>query len=154
MVFVGYGVVAPEYRWDDFKDVDVKGKIIVVLINDPPVPDPHDPSKLDENTFKGKAMTYYGRWTYKFEEAAAKGALGCLIVHQTGPAGYPWGVVTTATPVNSSAWSLRTRVRRGAPLRAGSLTKRRRSCLPWRVRISMPWRSLPPAAIFAQSTCE
>ena len=93
LVFVGYGVVAPEYHWDDFKGANVKGKIIVVLINDPPVPDPHDPSKLDENTFKGKAMTYYGRWTYKFEEAAAKGALGCLIVHQTGPAGYPWGVV-------------------------------------------------------------
>jgi len=96
MVFVGYGVVAPEYRWDDFKGVDVKGKIIVVLINDPPVPDPNDPSKLDEKTFKGKAMTYYGRWTYKFEEAAAKGALGCLIVHQTGPAGYPWGVVRSS----------------------------------------------------------
>ena len=96
LVFVGYGVVAPEYQWDDFKGVDVKGKIIVVLINDPPVPDPADPSKLDEKTFKGKAMTYYGRWTYKFEEAAAKGALGCLIVHQTGPAGYPWGVVRSS----------------------------------------------------------
>jgi Zn-dependent M28 family amino/carboxypeptidase len=93
MVFVGYGVVAPEYHWDDFKGLNVKGRILVVLINDPPVPDPHDPSKLDEKMFKGKAMTYYGRWTYKFEEAAAKGALGCLIVHQTGPAGYPWGVV-------------------------------------------------------------
>ena len=96
VVFVGYGVVAPEYHWDDFKGVDVKGKIIVVLINDPPVPDPQDPSKLDEKMFKGKAMTYYGRWTYKFEEAAAKGALGCLIVHQTGPAGYPWGVVRSS----------------------------------------------------------
>ena len=96
MVFVGYGVVAPEYQWDDFKDVDVQGKIIVVLINDPPVPDPTDPSKLDAKTFKGRAMTYYGRWTYKFEEAAAKGALGCLIVHQTGPAGYPWGVVRSS----------------------------------------------------------
>ena len=93
MIFVGYGVVAPEYQWDDFKGVNVKGKTLVVLINDPPVPDPQDPSKLDEKTFKGKAMTYYGRWTYKFEEAAAKGALGCLIVHQTGAAGYPWGVV-------------------------------------------------------------
>ncbi len=96
MVFVGYGVVAPEYHWNDFKGVDVKGRIIVVLINDPPVPDPNDPSKLDEKTFKGRAMTYYGRWTYKFEEAAAKGALGCLIVHQTGPAGYPWGVVRSS----------------------------------------------------------
>jgi len=96
MVFVGYGVVAPEYQWDDFKGLNVKGRILVVLINDPPVPDPKDPSKLDEKTFKGKAMTYYGRWTYKFEMAAAKGALGCLIVHQTGPAGYPWGVVRSS----------------------------------------------------------
>lgn len=96
VVFVGYGVVAPEYHWDDFKGVDVKGKIIVVLINDPPVPDPADPSKLDARTFKGRAMTYYGRWTYKFEEAAAKGAVGCLIVHQTVPAGYPWGVVRSS----------------------------------------------------------
>ena len=96
VVFVGYGVVAPEYQWDDFKGVDVKGKVIVVLINDPPVADPSDPSKLDEKSFKGNAMTYYGRWTYKFEEAAAKGAVGCLIVHQTAPAGYPWGVVQTS----------------------------------------------------------
>ncbi|MBZ5563646.1 MAG: M28 family peptidase, partial [Acidobacteriia bacterium] len=96
LIFVGYGVVAPEYHWDDFKDVDVKGKVIVVLINDPPVPDPQDPRQLDPNTFKGKAMTYYGRWTYKFEEAARRGAAGCLIVHETGPAGYPWGVVKTS----------------------------------------------------------
>ncbi len=85
MVFVGYGVQAPEYKWDDFKGVDVKGKVIVVLINDPPVPDPH--------MFGGKAMTYYGRWTYKYEKAAELGAAGCLIVHETGPAGYPWEVV-------------------------------------------------------------
>jgi len=96
VVFVGYGVVAPEYHWDDFKGVDVKGKVIVVLINDPQVPDPSDPSKLDEKMFKGRAMTYYGRWTYKFEEAAAKGAVACLIVHQTHTAGYPWGVVRSS----------------------------------------------------------
>jgi Zn-dependent M28 family amino/carboxypeptidase len=96
MVFVGYGVVAPEYQWDDYKGVDVKGKVLVMLINDPPVPDPQNPSQLDEKMFKGKAMTYYGRWTYKFEMAAAKGAAGCLIVHQTGPAGYPWGVVKSS----------------------------------------------------------
>jgi Zn-dependent M28 family amino/carboxypeptidase len=96
MVFVGYGVVAPEYKWDDYKGVDVKGKVLVMLINDPPVPDPQDPSQLDEKTFKGKAMTYYGRWTYKFEIAAEKGAAACLIVHQTGPAGYPWGVVKSS----------------------------------------------------------
>ena len=93
LVFVGYGVVAPEYQWDDYKGADVKGKVLVMLINDPPVPDPRDPSKLDEKVFKGRAMTYYGRWTYKYEIAALKGAAGCLIIHETGPAGYPWGVV-------------------------------------------------------------
>ena len=93
VVFVGYGVVAPEYGWDDFKGVDVRGKTVIMLINDPPVPDPNDPTKLDEKMFKGKAMTYYGRWTYKYEEASAKGAAACLIVHETGPAGYPFAVV-------------------------------------------------------------
>ncbi len=93
IVFVGYGVVAPEYGWDDFKGVDVRGKTVIMLINDPPVPDPSDPTKLDEKMFKGKAMTYYGRWTYKYEEASAKGAAACLIVHETGPAGYPFAVV-------------------------------------------------------------
>ena len=93
IVFVGYGVVAPEYGWDDFKGVDVRGKTVVMLINDPPVVDPNDPTKLDERMFKGKAMTYYGRWTYKYEEASAKGAAACLIVHETGPAGYPFAVI-------------------------------------------------------------
>ncbi len=93
MIFVGYGVQAPEFQWDDFKNVDVRGKVLVVLINDPPVPDPQNASQLDANTFGGKAMTYYGRWTYKFEKAAALGAAGCIIVHQTERAGYPWEVV-------------------------------------------------------------
>lgn len=93
LVFAGYGVEAPEFDWNDFKDVDVKGKTIVVLINDPAVPDPSDPSKLDPKTFAGDAMTYYGRWTYKFEEGARRGAAGVLIVHETGPAGYPFSVV-------------------------------------------------------------
>jgi Zn-dependent M28 family amino/carboxypeptidase len=93
LVFVGYGVQAPEFQWDDFKGTDVKGKILVVLINDPPVPDPSDPSKLDPKTFGGTAMTYYGRWTYKFEKAAQLGAAGCVIIHQTNRAGYPWEVV-------------------------------------------------------------
>src|SRR4030095_15897848 len=77
----------------DFKDVDVKGKTIVVLVNDPQIPDPSDPAKLDTKMFNGNAMTYYGRWTYKFEEGARKGAAGVLIVHETGPAGYPFSVV-------------------------------------------------------------
>ena len=71
----------------------MKGKTIVVLVNDPPVPDPANPSALDAKTFGGKAMTYYGRWTYKFEQGARKGAAAILIVHETGPAGYPFGVV-------------------------------------------------------------
>src|SRR5579883_552431 len=84
LVFCGYGVVAPEYQWNDFKD-SVKGKIIVVLINDPQLE--------DQSKFGGKAMTYYGRWTYKFEEAARQGAAGALIVHETPYAGYGWEVV-------------------------------------------------------------
>jgi Zn-dependent M28 family amino/carboxypeptidase len=93
VIFAGYGVVAPEFNWNDFKDVDVKGKTIIVLVNDPQIPDPADPAKLDPKTFNGSAMTYYGRWTYKFEEGARKGAAAILIVHETGPAGYPFSVV-------------------------------------------------------------
>ena len=93
LIFAGYGVVAPEFNWNDFKDVDVKGKTIIVLVNDPQIPDPADTSKLDARMFNGNAMTYYGRWTYKFEEGARKGAAGILVVHETGPAGYPFSVV-------------------------------------------------------------
>jgi Zn-dependent M28 family amino/carboxypeptidase len=93
LVFAGYGVDAPEYNWNDFKDIDVRGKTIVVFVNDPQVPDPADASKLDPKTFNGEAMTYYGRWTYKYEEGAKRGAAGVLIVHETGPAGYPFSVV-------------------------------------------------------------
>src|SRR4051794_22914968 len=93
VVFAGYGVEAPEYNWNDFKDMDVKGKTIVVLVNDPAILDPANPSALDPKMFNGKAMTYYGRWTYKFEEGARKGAAAVLIVHETGPAGYPFAVV-------------------------------------------------------------
>jgi Zn-dependent M28 family amino/carboxypeptidase len=88
LVFVGYGVQAPEFQWDDFKGADLKGKILLVLVNDPPLP--------DEKLFGGKAMTYYGRWTYKFEKAAELGAAGCFIIHETGPAGYPWEVVASS----------------------------------------------------------
>jgi Zn-dependent M28 family amino/carboxypeptidase len=93
LVFVGYGVVAPEFDWNDFKEADLRGKTLVTLINDPPVPDPANPSALDPQTFGGKAMTYYGRWSYKYEMAAQKGAAGVLIIHETGPAGYPFNVV-------------------------------------------------------------
>lgn len=87
LVFAGYGIIAPEYNWNDYSDIDVKGKIVVVLVNDPGY------GTKNDSFFKGHAMTYYGRWTYKYEEAARQGAKGCLIVHQTGPAGYPWDVV-------------------------------------------------------------
>ena len=97
LVFVGYGVVAPEYDWDDYKGVDVRGKTLVMLVNDPPVADPNNANELDPKTFGGKAMTYYGRWTYKYEIAAQKGAAGALIVHETGPAGYGFNVVQGKT---------------------------------------------------------
>jgi Zn-dependent M28 family amino/carboxypeptidase len=93
LIFAGYGVTAPEYSWDDFKGIDVRGKTLVVLVNDPQVPGAGDPSKLDPKMFNGQAMTYYGRWTYKYEKAAELGAAGLLIVHETGPAGYPFAVV-------------------------------------------------------------
>ncbi|HTL68116.1 MAG TPA: M28 family peptidase [Lacunisphaera sp.] len=92
VVFVGYGVVAPEYNWDDYKGVDVRGKTVIMLVNDPPVVDPAT-GELDPKVFGGKAMTYYGRWTYKYEIAAAKGAAACLIVHETAAAAYPFAVL-------------------------------------------------------------
>ena len=88
IVFVGYGVVAPEYGWNDYEGLDVKGKTVVILVNDPGY------ATKDSALFNGFAMTYYGRWTYKYEEAARQGAAAALIVHETGPAGYPWEVVT------------------------------------------------------------
>ncbi|HEY2378645.1 MAG TPA: M28 family peptidase [Gemmatimonadaceae bacterium] len=100
VVFVGYGVVAPEYGWDDYKGVDVKGKTILMLVNDPAVPAPNaapgDSTALDTAMFKGKAMTYYGRWTYKYEIASEKGAAVAIIIHETGPAGYPYEVVRSS----------------------------------------------------------
>ncbi|HJQ20003.1 MAG TPA: M28 family peptidase [Gemmatimonadaceae bacterium] len=87
LVFVGYGAAAPEYRWDDFKNMDVRGKVLLVLVNDPPA------TSAEPSLFGGRAMTYYGRWTYKFEEAERRGAAGALIVHTTEAAGYPWHTV-------------------------------------------------------------
>lgn len=87
LVFVGYGIHAPELGWDDYKGVNVKGKTVVVLVNDPGF------ATQDPEVFRGNTMTYYGRWTYKYEEAMRQGAAGALIVHETKPAAYPWGVV-------------------------------------------------------------
>ena len=87
LVFVGYGIVAPEYNWNDYEDIDVSGKTVVMLINDPGF----DTGRL--NLFNGRAMTYYGRWTYKFEEAAKQGASAAIIIHEEEAAAYPWSVV-------------------------------------------------------------
>jgi Zn-dependent M28 family amino/carboxypeptidase len=85
LVYVGYGINAPEYKWDDYKGVDVKGKVLLMLVNEPPSDDP--------NFFKGRALTYYGRWTYKYEEAARRGAVGVVLIHKTEMASYGWEVV-------------------------------------------------------------
>ena len=85
IVYVGYGIQAPEYNWDDYKGVDVRGKVLLMLVNEPPSDDP--------KFFKGKALTYYGRWTYKYEEAARKGAVGVILIHREDMASYPWEVV-------------------------------------------------------------
>jgi len=88
IIFVGYGVVAPEYGWNDYAGLDVKGKTVVMLVNDPGF------ATKDENLFKGNAMTYYGRWTYKYEEAGRQGAAAAIVIHETEPASYGWDVVS------------------------------------------------------------
>jgi Zn-dependent M28 family amino/carboxypeptidase len=98
IVFVGYGIEAPEYNWDDYKGLDVRGKVLLMLVNEPPSDDP--------KFFKGKALTYYGRWTYKYEEAARKGAVGVILIHQTQMASYPWEVVRNSNSGEKSALKL------------------------------------------------
>jgi Zn-dependent M28 family amino/carboxypeptidase len=92
-VFVGFGIHAPEYGWDDYADIDVKGKVVVMLVN--------DPGFYDDNLFRGKNMTYYGRWSYKFEEAGRQGAAAALIIHDTAPASYDWSVVQNSRASSS-----------------------------------------------------
>ena len=87
LVFVGYGINAPEYQWNDYQNINVKGKTVVILVNDPGF------ATQDPDLFTGNAMTYYGRWTYKYEEASRQGAAGAIIVHETKPASYNWSVV-------------------------------------------------------------
>ena len=149
VVFVGYGVVAPEYGWDDYKGLDVRGKTLIMLVNDPPVPDPNDPSKLDPAVFKGRAMTYYGRWTYKYEIASEKGAAAAILIHETGPAGYPFEVVRGSwSRENFDIARRRPRARRptGSPSRAGSPRRRPRSCSRPAARTSTRSRRPPRAA--------
>ncbi|MEZ6022104.1 MAG: M28 family metallopeptidase [Hyphomonadaceae bacterium] len=105
LVFVGYGVNAPELGWNDYEGVDARGKIVVMLINDP------DFETGDDRGFGGRAMTYYGRWTYKFEEAGRQGAAGAIIIHEAAPASYPWAVIQSST--GSARWDVR-RADRGA----------------------------------------
>ena len=92
LVFVGYGISAPEQKWNDYKgdDSDWRGKILVMLVNDPPA------TSAEPNLFGGKTLTYYGRWTYKYEEAARRGAVGAILLHTDQSAGYPWSVVRTS----------------------------------------------------------
>jgi Zn-dependent M28 family amino/carboxypeptidase len=94
IVFVGYGIDAPEYHWNDYAGIGLKGKIALIIVNEPP--------SNDEKFFKGKALTYYGRWTYKYEEAARRGAVGVLIIHRTDLASYPWDVVRNSQAVEKS----------------------------------------------------
>jgi Zn-dependent M28 family amino/carboxypeptidase len=94
IVFVGYGINAPEYQWNDFERLDVKGKILLAIVNEPP--------STDEHFFQGKALTYYGRWTYKFEEAARRGAAGVLVIHRTDLASYRWDVVRNSESTETS----------------------------------------------------
>src|SRR5579863_3550896 len=103
IVYVGYGIEAPEYKWDDYKGIDVRGKVLLMLVNEPP--------SDDVNFFKGKALTYYGRWTYKYEEAARKGAVGAILIHQTEMASYPWEVVRNSNSGEKSFLKLE-----GAPV--------------------------------------
>jgi hypothetical protein len=98
LVFVGHGINAPELGWNDYEGVDMHGKIAVILINDP------DFETGDDRGFGGRAMTYYGRWTYKFEEAGRQGAAGVLIIHETAPAAYPWAVIQSST--GSARWDV------------------------------------------------
>ncbi len=97
VVFVGYGVQAPEFGWDDYKGLDVRGKTLLMLVNDPPVPDAAHPDTRDPKVFGGAAMTYYGRWTYKYEMGAKLGAAAVLLIHETEPAGYGFNVVQQKT---------------------------------------------------------
>ena len=118
VIFVGYGIVAPEYGLDDYKGADLKGKTILMLINDPPVPDPKNASKLDDKMFKGRAMTYYGRWTYKYEIAAKVGAAAAVIIHETEAAAYPYSVVRTSWSKRTSNWTRPTKNKGAVPVRS------------------------------------
>ena len=126
IVFVGYGIHAPEYNWNDYagadgKEIDMKGKIALIIVNEPP--------SDDETFFKGKALTYYGRWTYKYEEAARRGALGVLIIHRRDLASYGWDVVRNSQAIEKSY--LQDDPSLPCAQRPGFSTRLRSTCLPW-----------------------
>jgi hypothetical protein len=141
VVFVGYGVTAPEFGWDDYAGVDVKGKTVVILINDPAVTTRG--GRLDDRMFRGRAMTYYGRWTYKYEEATRRGAAAALIVHETGPAGYPWKWCRGAGARRTSTSARPAASRRGYPSRRGCRSRSRASCSARQGRTSTRSRRAP-----------
>src|SRR5262245_22918027 len=90
VIFVGHGIQSPEFTWDDYKGLDVRGKVVLIMVNEPPA------TSIEPNLFGATALTYYGRWTYKFEEAARRGALGVILIHTNGTAGYGWSVVRSS----------------------------------------------------------
>jgi Zn-dependent M28 family amino/carboxypeptidase len=125
-VFVGYGAVAPEEKWDDYKGVDVKGKILVMMVNDP------QPTAEEPNRFAGKAYTYYGRWMYKYEEALRQGAAGALLIHTTPSASYDWSVPATSFSTSASTGRQRQSAGRLAAGRDGARAVRRQRLRPRR----------------------
>lgn len=137
MIFVGYGITAPEFGWDDFKDVDVRGKTIVMLINDPPVPDPKDPSLLDSTMFGGNAMTYYGRWTYRYEIAAQRGPPPQSSSMKQKKQDILFRSFQEAEILRISMFYRRTTILRGQLSNHGSQLIRRGSFLPHAGKISM-----------------
>ena len=151
IVFVGYGIDAPEYKWNDYagadgKDIDVKGKVVLVIVNEPP--------SQDAKFFKGKALTYYGRWTYKYEEAARRGAVGVLIIHRTRPGELRMGCGAQLAGCGEELSGRAIRARRCAR-RRGSSTTWRRSCSRWRGWAIWTERSSAPEfrERFTRSNC-
>ena len=122
VVYAGYGIVAPEYGWDDYAGLDVRGKLVLALVNDPGF------ATQDPQLFTGNAMTYYGRWDYKFAEAVRHGAAGLLVIHETKAAGYPWDVPRNGASNRSSTCSSTTTPASGSRSKAGSRKTRRHAC--------------------------
>jgi hypothetical protein len=140
LVFAGYGIVAPEYGWDDYAGLDARGKVVMVLVNDPGY------ATQDPSLFTGTAMTYYGRWTYKFEEAVRQGAAGVLVIHETAPAGYPWDVPRNGAGHHSSTSASLTTRRSALHSRGGSRTKRPCACSNSQARTMLRSGKLPRSA--------